>query len=405
MILFISIFLYKLLLEPLFFTSKLKITIFDNNPYSQFNKIIIAKYEEIKNLKEALSYKDNFEVIETKPKYKNYFLVIGESMRKDYTSLYGYPIDTTPFLRQVNGKVYDGFIAPSANTPTSLTRILFWKKFGGEFKEYNFFEEYQEFKIFDNIINLAKKANYNTIWISNHGQRGDADIATTAIAKITDDFYFFIKGSWKISLIEKANVFDKNLLPIIKQKIRVNKNQKKVNLYILHIIGSHEPFCQRLRKDEFLKYKTPDEKFSCYLHTLTQTDDFLRDLEKLLKEELKEDYSVLYFSDHGISHFKKTYHMRHFVEYQQNYESPLVIFNGDDTTQERIKVKKSGYNFIFAFAEWLGIREKNLEAENYTFFNDVDDKNIKVYNWEKDVNFDDLPRDIRFVDGVEKIEN
>ena len=39
------------------------------------------------------------------PKYKNYILIIGESMRKDYMSLYGFPLKTTPFLERVKGTV------------------------------------------------------------------------------------------------------------------------------------------------------------------------------------------------------------------------------------------------------------------------------------------------------------
>ena len=374
------------------------------NFYYKIIKIINFNIEDKKRFQEALKFKDNYQIIETKPNYKNYFLVIGESMRNDYTSLYGYPIDTTPFLRTIKGKVYENFVAASANTPTSLTRMLFWNKLGGKYKSYTASKELEQeqFIIFDNIVNLAKKANYKTTWISNHGQRGELDVATTVIAKIADDYYFSIKGSWQG--ISKLNVFDKNLLPVLKTKIQENKNNQKINLYVLHLIGSHEPYCKRVDfEKEKLLYKSPDERLSCYLHSITKTDEFLKNLDNLLKEEFNTDYSVLYFSDHGLAHLRGEYLLRHHYGFKQNYESPLVIFNGDDTEQHRIKVKKSGYNFIFAFAEWLGIREKNLEAENYTFFNNEDDKNIKVYNWDKDVDFDSLPRDIRFVEGVEKL--
>ena len=43
------------------------------------------------------------------PKYKNYVLVIGESLRQDYMSVYGYPLKTTPFLDDVNGVFIDAY--------------------------------------------------------------------------------------------------------------------------------------------------------------------------------------------------------------------------------------------------------------------------------------------------------
>ncbi|WP_369678679.1 sulfatase-like hydrolase/transferase [Pasteurella multocida] len=53
------------------------------------------------NQKEMLEYGINIEpdwkIQSVNSKYDNYVLVIGESMRADYMSLYGYPIETTPF--------------------------------------------------------------------------------------------------------------------------------------------------------------------------------------------------------------------------------------------------------------------------------------------------------------------
>ncbi|BFO11432.1 hypothetical protein GGER_39420 [Serratia rubidaea] len=45
-------------------------------------------------------------------------------MRRDYMSLFGYPLPTTPFLDQVNGDFYSNYISTAANTFESLPRTL-----------------------------------------------------------------------------------------------------------------------------------------------------------------------------------------------------------------------------------------------------------------------------------------
>ncbi|GHV07076.1 hypothetical protein AGMMS50229_13120 [Campylobacterota bacterium] len=57
-------------------------------------------------------------------------VVIGESVRKDYMSLYGYPHPTTPFLNNANGVFIDGFIAPHHTTTESIAALLSAKKGG-----------------------------------------------------------------------------------------------------------------------------------------------------------------------------------------------------------------------------------------------------------------------------------
>ena len=54
----------------------------------------------------------------------NYVIVVGESMRRDYMSLFGYPTPTTPFLDQVNGTFYSNYISTAPNTFESLPRTL-----------------------------------------------------------------------------------------------------------------------------------------------------------------------------------------------------------------------------------------------------------------------------------------
>ena len=56
--------------------------------------------------------------------YNNQIVIIGESVQRNYLSLYGYPEKTTPFLDRMPVTVVDDYVSTSANTATSLPRTL-----------------------------------------------------------------------------------------------------------------------------------------------------------------------------------------------------------------------------------------------------------------------------------------
>lgn len=65
-----------------------------------------------------------WQITNVSPKYKNYVLVIGESARRDYHEIYGYPIKNNPFLSEANGVFVDGFNAVGINTIPALNGTL-----------------------------------------------------------------------------------------------------------------------------------------------------------------------------------------------------------------------------------------------------------------------------------------
>lgn len=73
---------------------------------------------------EANALPPSWKVTSAEPQYKTYVVIIGESQRRDYASVYGYPLDTTPYLNRANGTFFSNFIAPGGNTGISLPRLL-----------------------------------------------------------------------------------------------------------------------------------------------------------------------------------------------------------------------------------------------------------------------------------------
>ena len=75
---------------------------------------------------------------------------------------------------------------------------------------------------------------------------------------------------------------------------------------------------------------------------------------------------MLYFSDYGL--MTKDRDSRVFATLTHGdtnpnkgaYIVPFAILNSDDTIHRRVKVQKSGFNFLNGFSNWLGIEEASL---------------------------------------------
>ncbi|WP_283774293.1 phosphoethanolamine transferase [Histophilus somni] len=317
----------------------------------------------------VLSIPSTWEITSSNPQYKNFILIIGESMRKDYMSLYSYPIENTPFLSKVPGIIFNNYVSAAPNTQPSLKYTLYRKQDRGNFI-YT-----------DNIISLANKANFKTYWLSNQGIFGRNDTIASRIGQQAD-YSFFSKKSFT-----DKNYFDTVLLEPLKNALAEKSEQAK--LIVLHLIGSHPEFCKRLEKQPTKKRFS--KEIDCYIETIKQTDQFIATVNEILKQN-NQSYSVLYFSDHGLSHYKNKKTLAVNNKYKQNYEIPLIKFSSDDVKREYIQAPKSAFNFMSGFAQWLGINEKYLQNEQ-NFFSEEISLPIKVFNWEKFVDFEDLADD------------
>lgn len=305
-----------------------------------------------------------WKILSTQPKYKIFVLIIGESVRKEYMNLYNYPIQNTPFLSNVKGIVFNNYISAGSHTQLSLQNTLYLK-------------DNQQNPIFTNhIINLAKNGGFNIYWISNQGQRGRADSMATRVAMQAHQQIF-------LSEFFKATTFDDQLLPYIQKAIQEPTSQPK--LIVVHLMGSHPDFCQRLKHKP--SYQLINKNMSCYLETILQTDNLIRNINIMLQKK-NESYSVMYFADHGLSHHKVGQYLAHDANYKQSYHVPLIQFSSDDTQRIYINAQKSGYDLINGIAEWLGIQEEIL-SQKTSFYSNQPSNRIKLFNSQDKVIFYD----------------
>lgn len=65
--------------------------------------------------------------------------------------------------------------------------------------------------------------------------------------------------------------------------------------------GSHTNHCDRVSDYRMIVNTEKYKYINCYISSIRKTDDFLEQLNKIMNEN-KESYSMIYFSDHGLTH-------------------------------------------------------------------------------------------------------
>ena len=263
-------------------------------------------------------------------------VIIGESMRTDYMSAFGYPLPTTPFLDAVNGTFYRNYVSTAPNTFLSLPRSLS-------------LSSGKEINISYNVVNLSKQAGFETFWLSNQGLMGEFDTPTSKLAMYSDHIIFLKKGDF-----ESKNTNDDSLLPYLKNIVSSRENNQKT--IFMHIMGSHPQFEDRLNGTKPY-FTSPEKDISNYISTYRKTHAFIKSTYNILKHTNKS-FKIIYFSDHGLSERKigDSLYLRHGQNKKQNYNVPLVILSSEDKSRVYNDSYKSAFNFISLFANELNIK-------------------------------------------------
>lgn len=352
------------------------LALINQSPFKLFDNMYQSTLNVKKEVDSLSEFTKNSEwgksaLIKDRTQYDDYVLVIGESVRRDYMSAYGYPIDNTPFINKTNGIIVEGLTSGGTNTVSSLRVML--TQSSTESWEPNYGQ---------NFVDLAKSAGYKVYWISNQGFLGEFDTPITFIAKRSD-----VKKFNKMGAFNSNDSSDFSLVNMFKDELeeKVNKNQKR--LFVIHLYGSHPDACARI-EDYENKYVTKDKKYtniSCYVSSIEKTDNILESIYNILKIQEKENnrsFSMLYFADHGVSHTMIDDEIKLNLSNSstQVLRTPLMVFNSDSSKKKYIKTKKSGKLFIQGIANWLNIKNSKIQP-NYSLF--TEQKDNDGYNFEQ----------------------
>ncbi len=325
-------------------------------------------------------------------------IIVGESTQRGYMGIYGFSLPTTPNLQRLKDSsnlfVFNDIVSPATSTNASLEKVLTMSSYeNANTPWYNNF----------NIIDLAKIANYNTIWISNQGAFGKYDRIATSLINNVDKILF-----------NKYVGLDEEIFPLLDLAM---KEEKDKNLYIIHLSGTHWGYNVRYSN----KYKVFDE---ISVSKIQQNSYKLKPIESKNKadylnavlyndfvvsnimERFKDDNAIVfYFSDHG----EEVYEFRSFAGHSISdsrfaAEIPFVIYVSDKYKQlypNKIELIKKALNkpqmnddFIYSFLDILDLRidgvfdsTRSIFSKDYNanrkrlIYGEIDyDKDLKIHN-------------------------
>ena len=344
--------------------------------YSSAKIYQTEKAEQLRQIQQP----NTIPIVSVNPKHKTYVIIIGESVRKDYMSAYGFKYDNTPFTNKNASVIWDGLIVPASNTQSSIPHLISQSSYLDD-NEVNA-------QLNNNIIAIANDAGFETYWLSNQGKLGRMEITVPRISAYSKNIFYTKKGEYNGK--STRGKYDTLLLPELDSLL--SKKQDKPKLIIMHLIGSHPHFCKRLQFD--IQFDLKNENISCYVSSIKETDDLIKSTIDILKKH-NEDYSVVYFADHGLSHAEKYQDLRHNWEYQNSYQVPLIFFDSSEKNQIKINKQITGYQFVYLLSHWMGI-DLNVHHDymQYNLIDIPEQKDIQIKDWKNKLYpFDNLKKD------------
>ncbi|EJF8469388.1 phosphoethanolamine transferase [Escherichia coli] len=303
-------------------------------PFFNLNYFALAakEHQRLLSIANTVPY---FQLLVRDTGIDTYVLIVGESVRVDNMSLYGYTRSTTPqveaqrkqiklFNQAISGAPYTALSVPLSLTADSVL-------------------SYDIHNYPDNIINMANQAGFQTFWLSSQSAFRQNGTAVTSIAMRAMETVY-VRG------------FDELLLPHLSQALQQNTQQKK--LIVLHLNGSHEPACSAYPQSSAV-FQPQDDQDACYDNSIHYTDSLLGQVFELLKDRRA---SVMYFADHGLERDptkKNVYFHGGREASQQAYHVPMFIWyspvlgDGVDRTTEN-NIFSTAYNNYLINA-WMGV--------------------------------------------------
>lgn len=257
--------------------------------------------------------------------------VLGESVRPDHMSLYGYNRQTTPFLNSIKSEIITfSDVVSTANWTVGAVPSIIYHKIGKEKAS---------------LVRTMKEAGFSTAWFSNEPKLHFGNDADQSI--FADDGY---------SLDYRK---DTALLPYYHAFINQAGPRQFV---VLHTFGSHISYDSRYNNDSKIfkptltdigvhdpRPKHKKETINSYDNTIVELDKFLKDvIERAAKSEVPT--VVIYESDHGEDLFddERNRYM-HAMANPTTYSLRVPLFVWANSTYrqqyaEKLEILKSNSN-------------------------------------------------------------
>lgn len=252
-----------------------------------FGHIIPKKLSGKSGLEQEVAKTPNF--IDKNPDV-NVILIMGESLNRDFMSLYGYNIQTTPFLdtlKNNNNFIYKKAISGGVSTVVSIPSFIHMIKKPDGLP--------QILSTNTCIFKMAKENGFDTYFYSSQANDELKGIKSYLCTKYLDELR---DGTTITDTIDKS-AYDIHLLDMME-----NVNFSKPVFLTMQQRASHTPFAETFPK-EFEIYNTsntplPQESID-YLNSIRYTDYVIQKVIETIKKKTTRLTYVIFTSDHATS--------------------------------------------------------------------------------------------------------
>ena len=262
-------------------------------------------------------------------------IVVVETARADRFSLNGYSKKTNSFLEKQNIQNFSEAYACGTYTAVSVPCMFTLS----EYKKYNAHES----KFQENLLDLVKSADIETIWIGNNSSCKHVCDRVKTIDYVDKNSENYIG----------YGVHDEVVIEGLKKILRENNSNK--TLIILHTMGSHGPAYFNRYPDEFEKFKpscksnepqscSADELNNSFDNTIVYTDYIISKAIDVLKKEKESQNFLIYASDHGESLGEKGIYLHGLpmrIAPKEQIHIPTLLWSSDNLKEKRKKISKS----------------------------------------------------------------
>ncbi len=335
-------------------------------PFSIPYKYHMSKYYSILPI-ERKKYLDSLKMlsIDKKLSYDKIVFIQGEAVNKHYMSIYGYEKNTTPFFSKLKSekKLYIfNAIAPTNQTRYSVS-ILNTKA-----TVHNFKDAYVHSR---GLVGKIKDFGYKTYWISNQGEAGKHDTLIASMSREAD-----IQKFWNVQFTTSKP--DKVIVDYL-NKIKDNTNKE---MYMIHLMGSHDKYTSRYTKDISL-FKNPINIQEEYDNTIYYTDYIIKQIFNKFKNQ---KVLIIYASDHGELISENRHGHGFSLPCKDEYIVPFVIYSSipNKRIEELFSKNKKGYFNLENLNYMIEYISEVSDDLNISYSSDVFSMEPKyIYNYDE----------------------
>ena len=307
----------------------------------------------------------------------NIIMIMGESLNRNYMSLYNYKEKTTPYLDSI--KASKDFIFKKAIAAGVVTDVAI-PSFFNMIKEPDGVP--QIISTNTCLFKMAKQNGFTTHYYSAQSQNQLSQLKSYLCLKSVDKY---TDGTEQTKDVDRP-ALDEFLVETID---RIDFT--KPNFVVLHQRGSHTPFIEDYPKefDKFNKNSSKDKSISHntleYLNSIYYTDFFLSQIIKKIGEKTKRPTYFLFTSDHATNIGDKNRKGHGRLDYDSIYQVPFFMYSINNA--ENMSNRFSDFEYIshYQISQLLSVllgyslKEQYFNRKETYYINNTDISGLSGY--------------------------